>query len=225
MEIQTRLEALFELFDLKPGASVEDIRRAYLQKTFQKKFDRVILQQDHLRSEFQHFHETYIKLMKLMRDMDDKQDFSYRSQEEIYRFIFNQGVYDLCRENYMHAGERFHEVFKTNRKERLLLVYMGILLTRRHSYNTAETYLREALQIDMEDEDAWFFLGDNYDRAKRYRKAIECFEKAQRLEPAHTEIAFRLKACREALMKKEAKEKRPTLLRKFVRYFRDSFED
>jgi tetratricopeptide (TPR) repeat protein len=225
MEIQARLEDLFNLFDLRPGASIEALRGAYLNKTFQKKFERVILHQEPLRNEFQRYHETYIRLMKMMHDIDDKQDYSYRTKEELYRFIFNQGVYALCRENYIQASARLHEVFKIAPKERLLLIYMGILLSRRRQYNSAEKYLREALQLDREDEDAWFFLGDNYCRAKRYKKAVECFEKAQKLEPAHTEIAFLLKDCREKLAKMDEKEKRPTLLRKLVRYVRDAMED
>ncbi len=221
METQSKLEGLFHLFDLKPGASVEEIRRAYLQRTSMKKFDRYIVHLEGLRVEFVRYHEAYVKLMRLMHEVDEKADFSYKSTEEIYRFVFNQGVYEMCRDNFLQASARFTEVFKSRPKDKLLLVYMGALLSRRRSYNTAEKYLREAQQQDPENEDVWFFLGETYLRAGRFPRAIECLEKAQQLNPAHTEIAFMLKQAREQRALKGARGKRPGFLSRLAGLFRD----
>ncbi len=53
-----------------------------------------------------------------------------------------------------------------------------------------------------------------------------CFAaiEAKKLNPANNEIAFRLKECREAMLKKAKTGGKETVLRRIVQYFRNAFE-
>jgi tetratricopeptide (TPR) repeat protein len=224
MESSEYLEELLRLFNLGKGARLPEIIEKYFEKTLQIKFQRIITTQDTLKEEFVRFHEAFVKILKIFQATDQKMEMRLFSSDQLGKFFFNQGVYALCKDNYLLAGEKFHEAYKINKHNVFLLTYLGIILTVRKNYYAAEKYFADAIKRDQNSDDAWFYAAENFFRAKSYKKAGEYFEKAKKLNPANNEIAFRLKECREAMLKKAAPEGKDTLLRRIVQYIRHAFE-
>lgn len=224
MESPEYLEELLHFFNLSKGATLPEILEKYFEKTMQIKFQRIIITQDTLKEEFTRYHEAFIKILKILQSTDQKPEMSLFSSDQLGKFFFNQGVYALCKDNYLQAGEKFQEAYKINKHNVFLLTYLGVILTIRKNYYAAEKYLADALKRDPNNDDVWFYAAENLLKAQSYKKACEYFEKAKRLNPANNEIAFRLKECREAMLKKEQPGGKDTLLRRIVKYFRNAFE-
>jgi tetratricopeptide (TPR) repeat protein len=218
------LAELLHLFNLEKGAAAPEILEKYLEKTLQIKFQRILITEDALKEEFQRYHEAFIKILKILQAADQKLEMSLFSTDQLAKFYFNQGVYALCKDNYLQAGEKFQEAYKINKRNVFLLTYLGIILTIRKNYYAAEKYFADALKRDPNNDDAWFYAAENLSKAGMYKKAIEYFEKAKKLNPTNNEIAFRLKDCREAMLKKAKPGEKDSLLRKIVKYFRNAFE-
>jgi tetratricopeptide (TPR) repeat protein len=119
----------------------------------------------------------------------------------------------------MKAMEKFQQAYKINKKDVLVLIYMGILLLMRKNYYAAEKYLLEAVKIDEKNNDAWFYLGENYLRAKEYKKALDIFETVRSLDPAREELALKINEVKERLEQKFPVGKRKSL---FERIFKKS---
>lgn len=224
MESSEYLEELLRLFNLGKGAPLPKILEKYFEKTLQIKFQRIIIAQDTLKEEFLRYHEAFVKILKIFQTTDHKLEMSLFSSDQLGKFFFNQGVYALCKDNYMQAGEKFSETYKMNKQNIFLLIYLGIILTMRKNYYAAEKYFSDAIKRDPNNDDAWFYAAENLFKAGTYKKASEYFEKAKKLNPANNEIAFRLKDCREALLKKPQAANKDTVLKKFIRYIREAFE-
>jgi len=224
VENAEHLEELLRLFNLEKGVPASVILDKYLEKTLQIKFQRIIVNQDALKEEFLRYHEAFVKILKILRATDQKLEMSLFSTDQLGKFFFNQGVYALCKDNYMQAGEKFHEAYKINKRNIFLLIYLGIILTIRKNYYASEKYFADAIQRDPNNDDAWFYAAENYFKAGSYKKASTYFEKARKLNPANNEITFRLKDCKEALLKKSKPGNKDTLLKIFIRYVRGAFE-
>jgi len=225
MESSEYLEELLRLFNLGKGASLPEILEKYLEKTLQIKFQRILITEDALKEEFLRYHEAFVKILKIHQAADQKLEMSLFSTDQLGKFFFNQGVYALCKENFLLAGEKFQEAYKINKHNVFLLIYLGIILTIRKNYYAAEKYFTDAIQRDANNNDAWYYAAENFLKAKSYKKAIEFFEKAKKLNPANNEIAFRLRDCREAMLKKTEPGGKDTLLRRIVNYIRNAFEN
>ena len=178
-----------------------------------------------MKEEFLRYHEAFVKILKIHQAADQKPEMSLFSTDQLGKFFFNQGVYALCKENFLLAGEKFQEAYKINKHNVFLLIYLGIILTIRKNYYAAEKYFTDAIQRDANNNDAWYYAAENFLKAKSYKKAIEFFEKAKKLNPANNEIAFRLRDCREAMLKKTEPGGKDTLLRRIVNYIRNAFEN
>lgn len=218
------LTELLGQFNLERGAAPSEILEKYLEKTLQIKFQRILISDESLKEEFLRIHETFVKILKIMQALDHKLEMSLFSSDQLAKFFFNQGVYAICKDNYLQAGEKFREAYKLNKNNIHLLIYMGIILTMRKNHYAAEKYFTDALKRDPNNNDVWFYAAENFLKAGIYKKAIEHFEKAKQLNPANTEIAFRLKECREAMQKKTKTVGKETVLRRIVQYFRNAFE-
>lgn len=222
---QGNIDPQLSLFNLSPGVPLTEIRNAYLEKTFQNKFQRVIMDQEAIKEEFFRYHETYIRILKHFSTSENRIDPSIHTQEQIFKFFFNQGVYALCKDNYILAGEKFNDASRLKSDHKLLMIYLGIILTKRKNYYAAEKYLTDAIKLDPNDDDAWFYAAENYHRAGRHVSAIAYYEKAKILNPSRQEIAYAIKESREALTKKPGKkEESHTLLKRIIQYIRDAFE-
>lgn len=224
MESTEYLEELLRLFNLGKGAPLPEILEKYLEKTLQIKFQRIIINQDILKEEFVRLHEAFLKILKIYQAGDKKLEMSLFSSDQLGKFFYNQGVYALCKDNYLLAGEKLHEAYKINKRNLFLLVYLGIILTVRKNYYAAEKYFSDAIMRDPNYDDVWFYAAENLFKAGNFRKALEFYEKTKKLNPAYNEINFRIKESKEAMLKKAKPGRSDTLLRKFVNYIRDAFE-
>lgn len=225
VERREYLEELLQLFDLAKGATAPEILEKYFDKTLQIKFQRILIAHDELKGEFVRYHEAFVNILKYLQSKDDTLKISLFSPDQLAKFFFNQGVYAMCKDNYLQAGEKFQEAYKLNRHNVFLLVYLGIILTVRKNHYAAEKYFTEALKRDANNDDVWFYAAENFFRAGLYSKAIEHFEKARQLNPARNEIAFRLRDCREAMKHKPKPGEKDSLLRKIVKYIRNAFRE
>jgi len=224
MESTEYLEELLRLFNLGKGASLPEILEKYLEKTLQIKFQRIIINQDILKEEFMRLHEAFLKILKIYQAANKKIEMSLFSPDQLAKFFYNQGVYALCKDNYLQGGEKLHEAYKLNKRNIFLLIYLGIILTVRKNFYAAEKYFSDALKRDPNYDDACFYAAENYFKAGNYRLALEFYEKTKKLNPAYNEINFRIKDTKEAIIKKQKVAKKDTLLKQLVRYIRDAFE-
>jgi tetratricopeptide (TPR) repeat protein len=224
MESTEYLEELLRQFNLGKGASISEILEKYLEKTLQIKFQRIIITQDILKEEFMRFHEAFLKILKIYQAADKRVEMSIFSQDQLGKFFYNQGVYALCKDNYLQAGEKLQEAYKINKRNVFLLIYMGIILTVRKNFYAAEKYFAEATKRDPNYDDSWFYAAENYFKAGNFTNALEYYEKAKKLNPAYDNINFRIKETKEAIIKKRHVKKRESVLRRIVRYFRNAFE-
>ena len=126
MESTEYLEELLRQFNLGKGASMSEVIDKYLEKTLQIKFQRIIITQDILKEEFVHLHEAFLKIARLYQASDQKLQMGLFSQDQLAKYYFNQGVYALCKANYLQAAERLQESHKLNRHNVFLLIYLGI---------------------------------------------------------------------------------------------------
>jgi tetratricopeptide (TPR) repeat protein len=224
MENTEYLEELLRQFNLGKGAAISAVLEKYLEKTLQIKFQRIVIAQDILKEEFVRFHETFLKIMKIYQAADQKVAMSMFSPDQLGKFFFNQGVYALCKDNYLQASEKFQEAYKINKHNVFLLIYMGIILTMRKNFYAAEKYFTEATKRDPNYDEAWFYSAENLFQAGNFTGAYECFEKAKLLNPAYNNINLRLKETKEAILRKRRGNKQDSLLRRFVKYLREAFE-
>jgi len=206
------VKAAFLVLGLGEDISFTEIRAAYLEKTSQRKFQQVILSDEHLEKDFVKYYKAYITLLKHYSESETADDLSDYPQDNIGKFHFNQGLYYLINQNYIKAMEKFEHAYTTNKKDVLVLLYMGILLLKRKNYYAAEKYFLDAVNIDEENDEAWFYLGENYLRAEEYKKALKIFETARDLNPARDEIAFKIKEIKEKVGHKYPVKKKKSLL-------------
>jgi len=224
MESTEYLEELLRLFNLGKGASLPEILEKYLEKTLQIKFQRIIVNQDILKEEFVRLHEAFLKILKIYQAANKKMEMSFFSQDQLAKFFYNQGLYALCKDNYLQAGEKFHEAYKLNKRNIFLLIYLGIILTVRKNFYAAEKYFSDALKRDPNYDDACFYTAENFFKAGNYRLALEFYEKTKKLNPSYNEINFRIKGTKEAIILKQRAGKKDSLLRRIVNYIRNAFE-
>jgi len=218
------LEELLRQFNLGKGASIAQIVEKYLEKTLQIKFQRIVTTQDILKEEFVRLHEAFLKIMKIYQAAEKKVEMSMFSPDQLGKFFFNQGVYAMCKENYLQASEKFQEAYKINKHNVFLLIYMGIILMIRKNFYAAEKYFSDATKRDPNYDEAWFYSADNLFKAGNFNGAYECYEKVRNLNPAFNGINQRLKDTKEAILRKRHGGKKDSLLRRLVKYMREAFE-
>ncbi len=224
MERGEYLVELLHLFDLGKGATAPEILDKYLEKTLEIKFQRILIGQEALKEEFVRYHEAFVKILKILQGMNKKLTMSLFSNDQLAKFFFNQGVYAVCKDDFLQAGEKFQDAYKINKQNVFLLTYLGILLTTRKNYYAAEKYFTDAFRRGADNDDAWFYAAENFFKARSFKKALEYYERARKLNPARNEIALRIKECREAMVKKEKTAGKDSLLRRVVMYIRNAFE-
>jgi len=225
MESTEYLEELLRHFNLGKGAAIAEIVEKYLERTLQIKFQRIIITQDILKEEYVRFHEAFLKIIRIYQSADQNVQMGIFSQDQLGKYYFNQGVYALCKDNYLQAGEKFQEAYKINKRNVFLLIYMGIIMTVRKNYYAAEKYLSEATQRNPDYDEAWFYAAENYFKAGNFKLALENYEKAKKLNPSFNSIAMHIKETRDALARKAQRPgRRHSLLKRLVRYVRDAFE-
>ena len=216
---QSVIRAL-KVFNLKEDASLKEVRAVYLERTAQKKFQKIFLEDEAIEREFIKYYESYVRFLKHYSGLD--LDLSDYHSDMIFRFPLNQGIYFLIKQQYMKAAEKFQEAYKLNNKDVLLLIYLGIILIKRKNYYAAEKYLIQATELDKHNDDAWFYLGTIYRITGNLNKALKMFETCRVLNPLRSEIAGKLKEIKVSLgieaPVKKSKEKK-SLINRILKIF------
>lgn len=218
METNETVIRSLKVFNLKETASLSDIRTAYLERTSQNKFQRVFLGDEQTEKEFLKYYEAYVSYLKNFDDTGDNLN-AYPS-DNVFQFTLNQGLYLMIRQQYMKAFEKFQEAFKLNGNHPLLLIYLSIILFKRKNYYAAEKYLLKVTELDKNNEDAWFYLGQTYQESGNLNKALRMFETSRALNPLRPEVAAKLKEIKVALGLEAAdkpKKSRESLINRFLK--------
>lgn len=184
-------------FGLKDGATLTEVRAVYLDKTSQPKFHGIFVDDELLVREFQKYYRSYATLLKYYQESgfadETEEDMSYYPPDQMQQLYLNQGIYLVCQQNYIKASDKIQQAYNVDSKNIQVLLYMGYLLMIRKNYYAAEKYFREVVQINKDIEDAWFYLGESYNKAGDKKKALSMYETAKVLNPGHSEIAARIK--------------------------------
>jgi tetratricopeptide (TPR) repeat protein len=197
METNETVIRSLKVFNLKENASISDMRAAYLERTSQKKFQKIFFGDEQIEKEFLRYYEAYMLYLKNVDE--DNVDLSTYSLDKVFKFIFNQGLYHMIRQQYMKAFEKFQEAFKLNSEDGTLLLYLSIILIKRKNYYAAEKYLLKAAELDKNNDDAWFYLGEIYLQTGNLNKALPMFETCKILNPLRSEVAAKLKEIKTGL--------------------------
>jgi tetratricopeptide (TPR) repeat protein len=216
---KSKKDALIVL-GLGDDASVTEIRAEYLDKTMQPKFKRVLSsEEEHLQEEFLKYYTAYVTLMKLYSQSgaDVVADMALYPPDQVFQFHYNQGVYLYIKENYLKAGEKFQEAYNLNPAHPTLLLYLGILLLKRNSYYPAEKYFKDAVKIDKNNDDAWFFLAESYLKAGEHRKALTMYETAKNINPGRTEVAYKIRDIKQLLTEKAKGGKKKSFISRLLK--------
>lgn len=105
------------------------------------------------------------------------------------------GKYYLMRENYAAAEKNFLIALKNTKipQERVdPLVALGIIQGMANNLALSERYLKEAVQLDPNNSEAWAGLGNLAWMQGRIYEAISCYEKALSIRPKNYEAAMNL---------------------------------
>ncbi|MCK4764252.1 MAG: tetratricopeptide repeat protein [Candidatus Aminicenantes bacterium] len=184
---------LLQTWGLSKNAGSGDVRRKYLELTAQEKFQKVLLDDEHLQKEFTRVHEAYVNLLQQYSEEGLDSDDTYYPPEQVAKFMANSGIYHFLKENYLKAGEKLQQAYKTNQKDVLVLLYLGLFLMKKKSYVPAEKYFLDAANLDPNNEDVMFYLGENYARAGNYKKALYMFKRVAVTNPARKDINRKIK--------------------------------
>ncbi len=183
------------------------VKQVYLMKTRENNFRKVIAGNKLLMQDFSRLHSNYYKLMQSLKDHPDYADLNFENSEELFIFFFNQGVYALINGDYLQANENLQRAYNLNKNDPLLLVYLGLLLMLRENYQIAERFFEDALKIDPENEDALYYAGENFRRAKLFFKTIEYWEKLTSKGYSGYEVSFKIKEIKHQLELEERRKK------------------
>ncbi len=193
MENTNESNRSYRVLEIAKGATLTEIRAAYLEKTSQKKFTKVFIHDESVIDEFKRYHAAYVYIVKDFAESENISDLSLYPPDQAFRMIVNQGIYYLINYNYIKAGEKFQEAYTMNRDSEEVLIYLGLLLLKRKNYYAAEKYFLDVVKRNKENEDAWILLGETYLKAGNERKALVMFETAKKLNPLRPEILEMMK--------------------------------
>ena len=88
---------------------------------------------------------------------------------------------------------------------------------KRNSHFAAEKYFRDALKLDDNNEDAWFYLGENYFRLGKFEKAIEMFKRVNMINPSRKDLGARIIEAGEKVVGKDSSQ---SLIKKISNLFK-----
>jgi len=185
-------EALM-ILGLSGDPGVGEIRKAYLNRTTQPRFQCVVFEDPELSRDFSRLHEAYFSLLRRMSESGVEMT-APSSPRDIGQLLFNQGVYFMIQQNFLRAGEKFQEADRIQPRTPLVKLHLGILLLKRRNLYAAEKYLQEATQLLPKNDAPWRYLAETYEHAGKFKAAETALRKALELNPSLQGIAARIKA-------------------------------
>ncbi|HDP94111.1 MAG TPA: tetratricopeptide repeat protein [Candidatus Aminicenantes bacterium] len=197
-----------------PGSG--EIRKAYLARTTQPRFQDVIVQDLSLSQEFSRLHEAYITLMRELAQTGVEVS-APSSTSDTVQLLYNQGVYAMIHQNFLRAGEKFQEADRIQPRNPLVLLHLGILLLKRHSFYAAEKYLRDAAELLPDNHAPWLYLAETYEQAGKPGAAQAALRRALALNPSLSGIAARIKTLdKKGKSGKDSNDRRLSLLERLL---------
>lgn len=175
------MEKELNMLSLDADASTTEIRIAYIKLTSHKKFNKILIEDQQLRTEFISIYQAYVTLMKHRSENDIIKNLELYPQDQIFQLLLNQGIYLVLTQQWIKAGEKLQEAYNLNKNHSLLQTYLGLILLKRKSEYAAEKYLMKAIDINPNNSDAWILLGDVYFQTKNYKKASSMYSTAMDL--------------------------------------------
>ncbi len=198
----------FEVFDLKPTASLTEVRAAYFERTSEPKFRKMFIGNSEIERQFKMIYEAYQSLLRYYSEKEDVDNMEYYPTDYVNKFLFNQGVYYLIKKDYIKAGERFQRCYEMNKNDVLTILYLSHILIMRKNYYAAEKYLREGIKVDRDNYQLWFYLGETYYGAGNPKKALTMYNTAMTLNPDNrSEIVEKINKIKEESGKYDIKKK------------------
>jgi len=183
------------------------VKQAYLVKTRENKFRKIIAGNKILTQEFSRLHSNYTRLLSLLVNRQDYADLNFENSEELYIYFFNQGVFALVNGDFLQANEKFQQAYNINKEDPLLLTYLGLLLMLRENYQIAEKFFEDALKIDPENENALYYAGENFRRANILFKALEYWEKLLAKGFSSYDVSFKVMEVKKIIELEEKKKR------------------
>ena len=116
--------SLLHTLCLKGGATLEQVREAYLKLTTESKFQKVILGDEPLEREFKKYYEAYVNLIHDYEESGLSSDQGYYPPDKVAKFLFNSGIYHFIKGNYIKAGEKLQQAYQTNKQNVPLIIYL-----------------------------------------------------------------------------------------------------
>jgi len=178
---------------LKGASSIAEITNAYLNLTGSQKFRKIFILDEQVKGEYVKYHEAYVLAIREFSANSSEAVQVFYPPEDLFNILFNQGLYYLLKEDYLKAGEKFEEAVRINKEDSLSQLYLGLILKKRKNYYAAERYFLKSIELDRENEYAWFFLGQTYLNANKLNKASSAFRKTETLSFYNNEISAETK--------------------------------
>ncbi len=174
------MENYYMVLGIHPGASPEEIRRAYLRKVKEKHPDRFNdpKEKEEATKEFALITEAY----RILSDPNQRQEFDKRLsppctknvQEEQARHSFNYGL-SLLEKNPFSALKYLKAAFELDPKP-IYQSYYGLGLVYTHKYEQGLSLLKSAIEKFPGDARLYYNLGLAHLRKKDMEEAKRWFE-------------------------------------------------
>ncbi|MEN8223351.1 MAG: hypothetical protein ABFR36_08850 [Acidobacteriota bacterium] len=182
------LSKSLKILKIPVDSGIEEITKAYLGLTNSVKFKKIFILNEETKEEFIKYHEAYVLAVREISNTAPDSAPGYYPSGHIFDLLYNQGIYQLLKENYLKAGEKLEEAARMKKDNVNLQIYLGYILHKRKNYYAAENYFLKANQMDKENEYAVFLLGKTYLSAGKLDKASATFRKVETMSFYNNEI-------------------------------------
>lgn len=202
------------ILGLADSVTTEDIRKKYIDKTTQTKFQSVFILNNELKNEFVKYHEAYVIALREIASIQAGANPDFYPGDQIFNLMLNQGIYFLIKENLLKAGDKLEEAARLKSSHILPQIYLGIILMKRKNHYAAERYFLKSVETDPKNEDGWLFLAKNYIKASELRKAQQALDKVRALAPIDPDMISEIKNIDQQIIDEMSKNKKSSFMKK-----------
>ncbi|MEN8154621.1 MAG: hypothetical protein ABFR75_11430 [Acidobacteriota bacterium] len=202
------------ILGLNDTVTVDEIRKMYISKTTQLKFQSIFLLNDDLKREFVKYHEAYVISLREMASVQSGINPDFYPGDQVFTLLLNQGIYFLIKENLLKAGEKLEEAARIKSNNVITYIYLGIILMKRKSYYASERYLLKSVDLDPENEYGWLFLAANYLKANQLNKALHTLDKVRTMAPVDPDLISEINEINKLIIDEMSKDKKNSFIKK-----------
>lgn len=202
------------ILGLADTVTVEDVRKKYIDKTTQIKFQSIFILNKELRNEFVKYHEAYVIALREIASVQAGTNPSFYPGDQIFNLTLNQGIYFLIKENLLKAGEKLEEAARLKSNDILTQIYLGIILMKRKSHYAAERYFLKSTEANPKNVYGWLFLAKNYIKAAELKKAQQALDKVRALAPIDPDVLSEIEDINQQIIDEMSKDKKGSFIKK-----------